>query len=282
MDVYKKKRWLTHLDRNQLHREEGSLRERERQVRRERAQRSRETDHSKSAAQREEGLLAFNTLLIDRIRTHSVTWADKRADLERDTRFHSAGLYEADRRQLFDEHVDKLHRTRVDQFHRLLDEHVRLDTTWLEVLPVVRDDPRATRLSRDEDALEKVFDAYMVERVKTAKKEFEELLRENQFVEFRVRWVGMGGGGAAAPGEEGEDTEPRVVPKLDLKEIHAVLKVRGQAIPRLKPSSRRARPDDRGLFGHPGKAKANHVGARGEVVTMRIVSVKKTIGSELG
>lgn len=171
-------------------------------------------------------MLAFQLLLIDTIRTHTVTWTDKRADLERDPRFHSTGLDEDDRRRLFDEHVDKLHRTRVEQFHRLLDEHVQLDTTWLEVLPVVRDDPRATRLGKDEEALEKMFDAYMVERLNRAKREFEELLRESQFVEFRVRWVGMGGGGAAGPGEveEGEDTGPRVIPKLDLKEIHAVLK----------------------------------------------------------
>ena len=102
--------------------------------------------------------------------------------MERDSRFHSEALSIDDKLKLYDEHINDLKRKRLKQFHELLDKHVKLDTTWIELLPIVKDDPRAVRLSKKESVLEEYFDAYLEARVKKAKEESEELLKENKFI----------------------------------------------------------------------------------------------------
>jgi hypothetical protein len=85
--------------------------------------------------------------------------------------------------------VNELYKKRLAAYHELLDKHVGLDTTWLELAPIVRDEPRAARLSRDEAVLERLFDEYLERRRERAECEFREMLRENGFLEYRTRMV---------------------------------------------------------------------------------------------
>ncbi|CAG8488883.1 76_t:CDS:10 [Paraglomus occultum] len=156
---------------------EASLREREAKVRKEMRRRNRDKEYAMKNAMREEAVRAFQTLLIDLVRTHEARWEDKRPDLERDSRFHSEALSLDDKLKLYDEHISELKLKRLKQFHELLDKHVKLDTTWIELLPIVKDDPRAVRLSKNESVLEEYFDAYLEAKVKKAKEESEELLK---------------------------------------------------------------------------------------------------------
>lgn len=106
-------------------------------------------------------------------------------------------------------------------YHNLLDQHVQLDTTWLEIQSVIKEDIRSVRLSKNEKLLEELFDKYLIQRIEVAKKEFKELLRENQFVEYRTRMVKLSEDGAT----DETGTSKEKARALSLEEIHDVLKV---------------------------------------------------------
>ncbi|KAG9287473.1 hypothetical protein G9A89_023845 [Geosiphon pyriformis] len=201
-------------------REEASLRKREAQVRKELSFHNRSKDTIKRSAIHEEGVLAFQSLLIDLVRNHQVTWEEKKADLERDPRFNSEGLTAVDKLQLFEEHLTSIYQKRLKAFHELLDQHVQLDTTWIELLSIIREDPRAVRLSKKESVLESLFDQYFETRIQKAKTEFKELLKENKFVEYRTRMMKLSEDGAT----DETGTAKEKVLGLTSEEIHDVLK----------------------------------------------------------
>ncbi|CAG8517519.1 13625_t:CDS:10 [Acaulospora colombiana] len=206
--------------RERKEREEESLRNREAQVRNERRIQNFDRNSTKKRMMREESIREFQTLLIDLVRTHETTWESKKTDLSRDHRFGGEGLDDVDRERLFNEHIDNIYRARLKSYHQLLEQHVKLDTTWLEVYPVIKDDPRAVRLSKDEFQLENLFNDYVNMRVERVKQEFLELLKENQFVEYRARMVQLSENGA----KDETGAEKEKARKLTLEEIHDVLK----------------------------------------------------------
>ncbi|CAI2176109.1 15238_t:CDS:10 [Funneliformis geosporum] len=201
-------------------REETSLRNREAQVRWEKKIQNREKDNAKNNIMRVESIREFQTLLIDLVRTHETTFELKKPDLQRDSRFHGSGLEDKDKERLFQEHINDIYQKRLKSYYQLLDQHVQLDTTWLEIQSVIKDDLRSVRLSKDESLLEKLFDSYLAERIELSKKEFMELLRENQFVEYRTRMVKLSEDGAID--ETGASKEKARA--LSIEEIHDVLK----------------------------------------------------------
>ncbi len=145
----------------------------------------------------------------------------KKPDLQRDPRFHGPGLEDKDRERLFQEHIDDIYQKRLKSYYQLLDQHVQLDTSWLEIRSIIKEDLRSVRLSKDETLLEKLFDNHLALRIEIAKKEFIELLRENQFVEYRTRIVKLSEDGATD--KTGANKEKARA--LTLEEIHDVLKV---------------------------------------------------------
>ncbi|KAL1921158.1 uncharacterized protein VTP21DRAFT_10874 [Calcarisporiella thermophila] len=175
-------------ERERRAKEEASLRERERVVRAQKHRQLREMDNQKSAAIREEAVGQFRSLLVDFVRSHQLTWSEKRADLERDPRFHPSTLTEDERKRLFAEHTDEIYRKRVKQYQTLLDAYP-LNAEWLEIRDAVREDPRTTRLTKEEKLLEELFDQYQRERQQRAIEEFLELLNESHFLEFRKKPV---------------------------------------------------------------------------------------------
>ncbi|CAB4396689.1 hypothetical protein RhiirA1_417967 [Rhizophagus irregularis] len=201
-------------------REEASLRNREAQVRWEKKVQTREKDNAKNKIMRDESIREFQTLLVDLVRTHETTWELKKPDLHKDSRFHGHGLEDKDRERLFQEHIDDIYQKRLKSYHNLLDQHVQLDTTWLEIQSVIKEDIRSVRLSKNEKLLEELFDKYLIQRIEVAKKEFKELLRENQFVEYRTRMIKLSEDGAT----DETGTSKEKARALSLEEIHDVLK----------------------------------------------------------
>ncbi|GES80551.1 transcription elongation regulator 1-like [Rhizophagus clarus] len=201
-------------------REEASLRNREAQVRWEKKVQNREKDNAKNKIMRDESIREFQTLLVDLVRTHETTWELKKPDLQRDPRFHGHGLEDKDRERLFQDHINDIYQKRLKSYHKLLDQHVQLDTTWLEIQSTIKEDLRSVRLSKNEKLLEELFDEYLIQRIEVAKKEFKELLRENQFVEYRTRMVKLSEDGAT----DETGTSKEKARALSLEEIHDVLK----------------------------------------------------------
>ncbi|CAG8636049.1 6000_t:CDS:10, partial [Acaulospora morrowiae] len=206
--------------RERKEREEESLRNREAQVRNERKNQYYDRNMVKKKMMREESIREFRTLLIDLVRTHETIWESKKSDLARDHRFNGEGLEDADRERLFNEHIDGIYQNRLKSYNQLLEKHVKLDTTWLEVYPIVKEDPRAVRLSKDEAQLEKLFNDHMKMKLERVKEEFRDLLKENQFVEYRARMVQLSENGA----KDETGAEKEKARKLTLEEIHDVLK----------------------------------------------------------
>ncbi|CAG8508885.1 10946_t:CDS:10 [Diversispora eburnea] len=201
-------------------REEESLRNREAQVRNERRIQNYDRNSTKKRLLREESIREFQTLLVDLVRTHEITWESKKSDLARDHRYNGEGLEDFDRERLFNEYIDNIYIKCVKEYYQLLDKHVKLDTTWLEIYPIVKDDRRAVKLSKSEDKLEKLFDDYMKMRIEKAKEEFLQLLKENQFLEYRARMVRLSENGA----KDETGAEKEKARELKLEEIHDVLK----------------------------------------------------------
>ncbi|CAG8455595.1 11474_t:CDS:10 [Ambispora leptoticha] len=201
-------------------REEASLRKREAEVRRELSFHNRSKDLVKKTALHDEAVLEFQGLLIDMIRSHQVTWEEKRPELERDPRFHNESLALADKISLFEDHLTDIYQKRLKAYHELLDQHVKLDTTWVELQSIVKDDPRAVRLSKQESVLEPLFEKYLESRIQKATAEFKQLLHENQFVEYRARMVKLSEDGATDETGAGKEKAPG----LTIEEIHDVLK----------------------------------------------------------
>ncbi|CAG8796194.1 19610_t:CDS:10, partial [Dentiscutata erythropus] len=206
--------------RERKEREEASLKNREAQVRSERRYQNFDRNSAKRKAMREKSILAFQTLLIDLVRTHEATWDGKKHSLEQDPRFHGEGLEDNDRERLFNEHTVDMYQKRLKSYHQLLSEHLKLDTTWIEIQPIIKEDPRAVRLSKNEALLEELFDKYLAREIEKAKKEFLELLKENQFIEYRTRMVQLSENGA----KDETGAEKEKARGLTKEEIHDVLK----------------------------------------------------------
>lgn len=158
------------------------------------------------------------------------------------------------RRRLFEEHLANLHNKRLAAVEQLFLEHSpSLDTPFTSVLPKISDDPAVARLvpssaspaGADLDRLEELFEEWSTRRAERARKEFESMLGESAFVDFwgRMKKEGLDKAetrgileeeeGEEAGGEEGSGAVDlkAMAALIDLKEIHAVLKVGSIARP---------------------------------------------------
>ncbi|OZJ05937.1 hypothetical protein BZG36_01228 [Bifiguratus adelaidae] len=211
-----------HLDK--ASRAEASLREREQHVQRERMRIGREKDHSRNAAMREEAIVSFRTLLIDTVRSHKDKYDHKVSDLERDYRFNISYLDETDKRELFAEHTDSIYQKRLKVYENMIDETAKLNTPWTELLPLTDEDVRATRLSDDKEELERLFRKHQKRRYERALQDFRDMLAENQFVEFRIRWADAAVGGHGSDDDMDNSETKKPTREAKREEIEEVLK----------------------------------------------------------
>ncbi|WVQ72531.1 hypothetical protein IAR50_002088 [Cryptococcus sp. DSM 104548] len=217
---------------------EASLREREAKVRDDKARMEREMNKSKVGAGREEAERLFGSLLVDAIRDHEVTWQDASAALSSDPRFSHPVLTIGNKQRLFHEHIARVASKRSGALHQLFEAHTPgLDTPYEDVYPKIVDDPIVGRLGLQGGALEDRWKAWLRTRETQARREFDEMLGENSFVEFwgkmrkktldekalevqeQDEWdegEGMGEGGAA--------DLTKLARQIDLGEIKSVLR----------------------------------------------------------
>jgi len=238
----------------------ASLREREERVRAEKARAERSANVARGALGKEEAEREFAQLLIDAVRDHKVRlsaflsfeagadhmpraqqarFEDLAPSLSRDPRFDGQALHPSDKRRLFEQHQQKLHRSRVADVEALFAAHSpRLTTPFHDVLPAISSDPHVSRLvGSDFDALEALYEQWLARRTQRAREDFSQMLRESPILEHwgrmrklekreKVALIGQEGTRNDESDDDEADTR-EMAEQIDLKAIHAVLKVRG-------------------------------------------------------
>lgn len=170
-------------------RREKALREREEQVQRQRMDTDRKNRRALGAANREQGSIRFGELLVDAVRDPLMDWHTAVEELRSDPRFDPPGLNPAEKRSMFDEHIDKLTAKKRDQLQAIFAAHgPSLDVDEDVVLPLVKNDAEYERLdmkrfvcgirdARESDALHDEFKRWKRERQDRARRDFEEMLK---------------------------------------------------------------------------------------------------------
>ncbi|GAA6013926.1 hypothetical protein JCM10207_000168 [Rhodosporidiobolus poonsookiae] len=215
----------------------ASLREREEKVRAEKMQAERQAVRARGNLGKEEAEREFAQLLVDAVRDHKARFEDLAPTLSRDPRFDAPSLHPSDKRRFFDQHQQKLYRTRLSDVESLFAQHSpALTTPFHDVLPSISSDPHVSRLvGTDYDHLEQLYSAWMARREQQARKDFTTMLKENAVVEHWGRMKKMEKREKATLiGEEGtrndesdEEDGPgmrEMAEQVDMKAIHAVLR----------------------------------------------------------
>ncbi|KAI9595796.1 hypothetical protein BDF19DRAFT_465138 [Syncephalis fuscata] len=186
----RQKREKEEKERERRRKEEASLRERERQVRRERAQRDREAKNQRAVVDKEDATRSCQTLFIDKIRDHTMTWSEAQPELHQDKRFELCaemlGLREME--TLYEVHIDTIYNAREKTFFALLDEQVPLSVSnWVEASEIVGEQKATTQLKLTDSKLADLFTRYHTKRMMKAKQDLNALLEESTFIEFHAR-----------------------------------------------------------------------------------------------
>lgn len=158
-----------------------------------------------------------------------------------DPRFDAPALHPADKRRLFEAHQQKLYRSRVGDVEALFAAHApSLTTPFDAVLPSISSDLHVTRLvGSDLDQLESLYSGWVARRTRQAREDFVQMLKENSVLEHWGRMQKMEKRekgkliGEEGVREDSDDEEPdsrEMADQVDLKAIHAVLKVRLRAL----------------------------------------------------
>ncbi|ORX36775.1 hypothetical protein BD324DRAFT_467240 [Kockovaella imperatae] len=163
----------------------ASLKERESRVKEEQGRMAKEMDKSRAGAGREEAQRLFGSLLVDQVRDHEIPWTQAVQFLSADPRFNHPSLSSHDKQRMFGEHVTRISSKRSNALHSLFEANFpSLDTSYESVYPHIIDDPLVKRLQLSPDALEARFDEWKQSRLADARRDFDEMLGDNSFVDF--------------------------------------------------------------------------------------------------
>ena len=212
-------------------RQAQALEHREAQVRREHAKHARHAHSARSDALEEQYETDLRQRLVDTVRDPWMAWEDAKHLVD-------------GRRALFDEHMEHLRGKRRDLLAKLFAKHAQdaLQTGGDVILPRVRADPAYiesalprfvgdTHQGQQHTTLEAEFDAWDQWRHAQARREFQDMLRENAFVDFWGRLQKRDKGEADTVEADDEDDEGTMVSlldmasQLDIQAMESVLKM---------------------------------------------------------
>ena len=212
-------------------RQAQALEHREAQVRREHAKHARHAHSARSDALEEQYETDLRQRLVDTVRDPWMAWEDAKHLVD-------------GRRALFDEHMEHLRGKRRDLLAKLFAKHAQdaLQTGGDVILPLVRADPAYiesalprfvgdTHQGQQHTTLEAEFDAWDQWRHAQARREFQDMLRENAFVDFWGRLQKRDKGEADTVEADDEDDEGTMVSlldmasQLDIQAMESVLKM---------------------------------------------------------
>ncbi|KAI6224461.1 hypothetical protein M3Y99_01394400 [Aphelenchoides fujianensis] len=165
---------------------EKAIEDRKRQVEAEMGEHRRERDKELERHKLQEVEDIFRALLIDTIKSASISFHDARKLLRKTDRYEECGLLEKSQKErLFNDHIDNLDKKRRDAFKQLLTEHPDIThfSKWRDVRKIIADDDRFAKLVSSSDRRnEKEFEAWGEKTQQRIYAEFEELLRETKII----------------------------------------------------------------------------------------------------
>jgi transcription elongation regulator 1 len=169
-----------------------------------------------------------------------VSWNDAVQFLQSDPRFNHPSLNPHDKRRLFEVRIQHLSGKRANDLDQLFRTHATsLDIKYDDIYPKIVEDFTVKRLGLQGSALEDRFKAWHRTREAEARREFDEMLGENSFVEFwgRMRKKKLDEGALKVAADEMEEGEglgeggaadlTALAKQIDLDEIKSVLRVGG-------------------------------------------------------
>ncbi|WWC70304.1 uncharacterized protein I206_104254 [Kwoniella pini CBS 10737] len=164
---------------------EASLKEREAKIRQEKSKIEFENNKSRIGAGKEEAERLFGSLLVDQVRDHNITWSDASQFLSSDSRFNNPSLHPRDKQRIFSQHIERISSKRSNELHQLFESNTpSLDTKYDDVYPKIVEDPIIKRLGLQGDNLENQWKIWLRNKESIARREFDEMLGENSFIEF--------------------------------------------------------------------------------------------------
>ena len=209
-------------------RQAQALENRGAQVRREHAKHARHAHSARSDALEEQYETDLRQRLVDTVRDPWMAWEDAKHLVD-------------GRRALFDEHMEHLRGKRRDLLAKLFAKHAQdaLQTGGDVILPLVRADPAYiesalprfvgdTHQGQQHTTLEAEFDAWDQWRHAQARREFQDMLRENAFVDFWGRLQKRDKSEADTIDEDDEGTMVSLLDmasQLDIQAMESVLKM---------------------------------------------------------
>ncbi|KAI0053625.1 HSP90-domain-containing protein [Auriscalpium vulgare] len=190
-------------------RKEQAVKEREEKVKAERDRLEADINQSRMGLNKEEAELEFRTLLVDAIREPQTTWDGSLPQLQTDPRFTRSILPLNHQLHLFHEHIGQLRARHVSNLHSLFASSAPSLATPFSALPVesLLSALPVTKLGYNIVRLEDDFDKWQRERTMEARAAFDEMLRENAFIDFWGRLGKIGGEGADGGVKRDDDFE---------------------------------------------------------------------------
>ena len=244
----------------------ASIREREEKVKKEKAALDRAAARSRADAGRDESERAFKSLLIDAVRDHGVSlpnestykemqrssalltllsvqalWSDMLPNLDQDPRFITSTFSLSEKRRMFDEHLSELYFKRRDAIEGLFIAHSpNLRSDFETVHSELCGNPAVMRMGMSKNGIKRLFEDWSRRRYAQARKDFDDLLAESNFVEYwgRLKQEALGKDEDRARGLLGNDDDgdentnmedavdlKTMAAQIDMKELQAVLRV---------------------------------------------------------
>lgn len=133
---------------------------------------------------RQNSLAIYQTLLANVIKKHDVSFRDALPLLEKDERFQSVKLDEAELARLYSEHTDAILAQREQAFRKLVEGRCKLQDDCPP--PELLDEPIAAQLG-DKEELERYFRRIQSTRIEQAKEELGLMLEQYQYLIFKAR-----------------------------------------------------------------------------------------------
>lgn len=161
------------------------------------------------------------------------------SSFERDPRFVRSHLSTSEKRRLFDDHLDSIHKKRIDALEGLFAMYSpTLQTDFEDVYASISANPIVTRLDISADRVRRYYNDWSSRRYDQARKDFEAMLSESNFVEYwgrlkqesaskaddRAREALAADTEGDVDEQEGPDLR-QMAAQIDLKQLQAVLKV---------------------------------------------------------
>jgi len=178
----------------------------------------------------------FRLLLAHVDKCVQIRWEDVQPSLAKDGRYDLPGLTDGARRHLFQEYISTLRTKRTNNLEMIFDSNApQLDTSFADVFPKIAEEADVKRIG-SESRVAELYSTWQRKRKTQAYQDFNELLKENSFVDFwgRLKKEGnknqheVNGFGNADEDEQSQNDQidVRTMSKqIDLTEIKAVLKV---------------------------------------------------------